>query len=271
MESKVTPRDQMIYNFASAPFGVSDETSLDVLSRLSKKYPCSDTIRRSFAKKLRETCRFKAAVEEYFWLFMSSRREEDIVGLLICSLHTRSFDLYFLDMKLHRMIGQTQPTPGNGNCLPTLEKVIAIFESKVFEVDHERYIGECPIGTSMEEGVDYCDAFHGLYTKCILLVQKRKCAEAFDMLMEMFKTTSIHETVEFLVQSERVELLYHLSQQFLFFEKYYKAAQVAINEKLLNVFWLVVESRSGDLVSEFCEILKHRNQESSLFCRESSF
>lgn len=263
MEPSIAPRDRMIYNFANAPFGVSDETSLNILSRLSKKYPGSDVIRRGLARKLRETCRFEAAMEEYFGLFLRSGKKEDITGLLICSLQTQRFGLYFLDMKLHRRAS---------TAFPILEKVVAIFESKVFEVDYEKYIKtEYPIVASTEQSTEYCDAFSGMYTKCIRLIQKRKCAEAFDMLTKMLKTTSIHETIELLVQSERVELLYYLSQQFLFFEKYYRAAEVAVNRRLVNVFALVVESCSEGLVTEFCEILKCRDQALPLLFQESSF
>lgn len=253
MDTKIASDDMVVYSLASAPFGVSDESALHALSQLSKKYPGSDMIKRSLARKMKDVCMFDSATDVYFKLFMRTRRREDAVGLLVCSMGAQRFDLYFLGMELHKLVIPRAPF---------LERIVAALESRVFEVDHEKCMSEYPF-VGNEECTGHGDAFHGMYTKCMLLIQERKCREALDVLMAMFRTASIHETIEFLVQSERVELLYHLSQQFAFFGKYYRAAEAGINRKLLNIFGLAVETQSEEAVCELCRILKRRTSQST--------
>lgn len=298
-ESAMTAKDKLLFSLAKSRHYSISGKSLQILKELNIKYPNSYSIMKELGKKYFELNDYENATKYFFLVFLRTKAIDDVLNVIISSLNSEMFNLFFCGIEIHKSItikkeeltdstlsASTQElcrvenfNQFYNNCnlgaltasfrskeyninlnIDFLEKIIKIFRNKLLKVDYKNFLS---VGYKFNfqhlySENDKCEYF-SLYNQCIHSINTKKgIKNILEILQSMFKTTSNHDTVEYLVQHEYCEILFYLSNKYLFFEKYFIQVQKKIDYELFNTFRMVLLTCSEREIFDFTKYLADR-------------
>lgn len=267
---KMSRKDRLILNLAISPLAKDVNKSLNAVVMLNQKYPELYVIKKSLANLFLEVGNYQESTKFYFLAFMKQKEVADLIKLLVSSLLSGHFQLFFIDCKISVFLAKNACVQ-NEDILNLLDHLIDIFRTKEHTLDlesrfREKYIVDLEI--TKFSSADYCDRFSQQYAKCILILMdknnKKRLLEVFGILMQIFKSKSIVEVIKFLIDKEWLEMLYYLKGEYHFFVKYYNDCLRLMSQRILDILPLAIKLRSKHEILKFCESFKDKKPFDSL-------
>jgi hypothetical protein len=187
---------------------------------------CSEKIedQRKIGMEYFKNGRCEDAMVVWLNIFFRTRNSEDLIYLIATSLNTRYERLVFCDMDIERYISDQE-----------LGKVVTKIKSREGQWNGIKMM-EDMFKDSLNTTLDVNDGFPYLYSKMIRRISEGLVYEGLEIGMRLFEVETIVSLVDYLVDRERLEVLYFLQIQSSFFVPYYNKVIAKIQNALRRGF-----------------------------------
>lgn len=248
-------RDAIFFKLATMPPNLTKKFTLPLLEHLEKKYPANYDVKRQIALHLVESEHFSDAIARLLFLCVKHKKFCDVALLMSITFFQGTLKFYFGDMGLLAVLQDPSERA-------LIRGVYELIQKYQFSIDLERPLrrnhlqARGPGHTSPLNEYEY----NRVYSKVIERVDQGDIAGALALTQEIFRVGTHSDSIQFMVENEKVDLLFQLSSASRFFRKYYDMVVERIHRNMVSALEVVILNRSKKLVRRFLKIFKRKRE-----------
>lgn len=247
--------DLIAFKIATLPINIDKDSTHNLLKKLEIKYPENYEIKRQIALWQVENGCFETGIIKMSFLCVKFKKFTDFALLFSITFFKGTFKFYFEEMNFIEMVKSREE---RDFLKKTYEKLLK-YECK-FKIP-KRAIENCNLEyLNMNKDNIYGNEyqFNIKYRNIIKNINKGKIKEALEQSILLFSTKTIFDSIQMMVDNEKIELLYQFSRKNQFFSKYYQLLQEKMHKSFIKVFETAILIKSDEMINNLADLLEEK-------------
>lgn len=251
----LTIKDQILLNLLSSPIALRKKSTLNALLILEKKYPDHPGIKNQIVQFYLTNNQERDSVYKLIFIFRKFHQSSDLIQLIVHSFQTNMLNFIFFEFK------EIQNLEKNDDW-NFFVKAINMLKVKFPRLNFEKYVCVSQKNQKNPDNIHSTDRsylFNINYNKLILTAQEGRLAEFFNLSKSLLRVNNNNDVINFMVEYQKVEILYFLAQKTDFFVKYYRKACTNASKEFLLVLEVALIAKNLEILTNILEFLKEND------------